>query len=504
MNVPSVQPKSQARAAARAEPIAVVDIGSNSVRLVISDGARRAAAVLHNEKVICGIGRNMVSAGRLDEEGAELALEALARYRQLLNGFAVTDCEAVATSAARDADNGKEFIARAEKALGRPIRTLSGEEEAEIAAEGVLAGIPDADGLAADLGGGSLDMVTIKDGKTGVAGTLPIGPLRLMDVCGGNLNRARDLVDKQLEGMTFSNSLKKRSLYAVGGVWRTLARVDMHREEYPLHVLHHYAIPAARAESLCELIARQSRKSLEKFPPVSRRRAEHLPYGALVLERMLNAFKFSEVVISAFGLREGLLQRKVPPAEQKKDPLIEFADDVNTRDSRSPEFGHELFRWMTPLFAKESAAERRVRQAMCLMSDIGWRRHPDDRASGAFDEVLYLPYGGADHHQRAMIATATYYRYKGDSDFPEETSIGGLLGPERAVRALQMGLAARLAYTLTAAVERELAAMPLRVTERTVAIEIPHRRRALASESVHKRLDALAEAFGKKGDVAIL
>jgi exopolyphosphatase/guanosine-5'-triphosphate,3'-diphosphate pyrophosphatase len=504
LNVAGPQAKAQPRTQARTAPVAVVDIGSNSVRLVITEGARRAASILHNEKAICGIGRNMVSTGRLDEDGVEQAIEALARFRQILAGYGVSECEAVATAAARDAENGREFVSRAEKSLGGAIRILSGEDEAKFAAEGVIAGIPEADGLAADLGGGSLDMVPVKDGRPGSAATLPIGPLRLMDVSGGNLNRAREAVDKQLQDLAFGGSLKKRALYAVGGVWRTLARVDMEQQDYPLHVLHYYSIPANRAVKLCRLIAGQSRKSLEKMRAVSRRRAEALPYGALVLERLLDTFDLDKVVVSAFGLREGLLQRKLTPAEARKDPLIEYSEELNGRESRVPDFATELFKWMSPLFAKEGTDDRRVRQATCLMSDIGWRRHPDDRATGAFDEVLNLPYGGADHHERATIATAIYYRYAGDGDFPERTSIGGLLGPERSVRALQIGLAARLAYTLTAAVEDELTVMPLRVTERTVAIEVPHRRRALATESVHKRLDALAEAFSKKGDIAIL
>jgi exopolyphosphatase/guanosine-5'-triphosphate,3'-diphosphate pyrophosphatase len=504
LNLQAAQPKAQPRSAARTAPIAVVDIGSNSVRLVISEGARRAASVLHNEKAICGIGRNMVSTGRLDEDGTELAVEVLARFRQLLHGHGVADCEAVATAAVRDAENGRQFVARAEKALGCSIRILSGEEEAKVAAEGVLAGIPDASGLAADLGGGSLDMVPVKDGRMGLAATLPIGPLRLMDICGGNLNRARDVVDKKLDDLPFAGTLKGGALYAVGGVWRTLARVDMEQEHYPLHVLHHYAIPANRARRLCRLIAGLSRKSLEKMRAVSRRRAEALPYGALVLERLLETFDLERVVISAFGLREGLLQKKLPPSEARKDPLVEYAEDVNLRESRSADFGPEMFRWMTPLFPKESASQRRVRQAICLMSDIGWRRHPDDRAAGAFEEVLNLPYGGADHHERATMATAIYYRYAGDSEFPGKALIEGLLDDEGTGRALQIGLAARLAYALTAAVEGELSAMPLKVTERTVAIEVPNRRRALASEGVHKRLDALAEAVGRKSDIALL
>ena len=135
------------------------------------------AATLQNEKSICAIGRDMVTTGRLHAEGCAAALEALARFRMIADGLNVEMREAVATAAARDASNGAEFIRRAESAWGSPIRVLAGEDEARIAAEGVVAGIPDADGLAADLGGGSLDMVTVKGGKTGDAYTLPFGPL---------------------------------------------------------------------------------------------------------------------------------------------------------------------------------------------------------------------------------------------------------------------------------------------------------------------------------------
>src|SRR6185503_4305113 len=199
----------------RYQPIAVVDIGSNSVRLVIYEGPWRYAAALHNEKAICAIGRHMVSTGRLDEEGMEYALETLARFRVLCAGYEVKDFGSVATSAARDASNGREFIRQAEKTLGQPIQILSGEDEARIAAEGTLASIPDADGLVADLGGGSLDMVKVKDRETGAAATLPYGPLRLMDASDGDLKEARNIVAKGLDKLDFAGSLKGRALYAV-------------------------------------------------------------------------------------------------------------------------------------------------------------------------------------------------------------------------------------------------------------------------------------------------
>src|SRR6201996_1086498 len=216
------------RAAAKARaPIAIVDIGANSVRLVIYENQLRNAATLQNEKAICGIGRDMVTTGRLHAEGCSAALESLARFRLIADGFKVELREAVATAAARDASNGAEFVRRAESAWGSPIRVLAGEDEARIAAEGVVAGIPEADGLAADLGGGSLDMVTVKDGKTGAAFTLPFGPLRLMDQAKGDPDKARDLVDKGLRNIS---ELAVSSLYAVGGIWRSFARVDMEEQ----------------------------------------------------------------------------------------------------------------------------------------------------------------------------------------------------------------------------------------------------------------------------------
>ncbi|HEX3486252.1 MAG TPA: Ppx/GppA phosphatase family protein [Micropepsaceae bacterium] len=503
MSLTDAQPRSSIRRGGRYQPFAVVDIGSNSVRLVIYEGPWRYAAALHNEKAICAIGRNMVSTGDLDEEGMKLALETLARFREICDGHNVRDTGAVATAAARDASNGREFIRRAEKALGRPIRILSGEEEARIAAEGTLAGIPDADGLVADLGGGSLDMVTVKDGKTGLAGTLPFGPLRLMDVAGANLNKARNTVEKGLDKLDFAKSLRGRALYAVGGIWRALAHVDMDERNYPLRVLHHYVIPAGRAVKLCRVVSGLSRKSLEKMRSVPKRRAEALPYGALVMEEMIHGFGLKEVVVSAFGLREGVLQRKLKPEEASKDPLIAFARDMNERESRLPGHAQELYRWMTPLFPKETPTMRRIREATCLFSDIGWRRHPDDRAMGAFIQVLRGAYGGADHHERAVMASAAYYRYAGYDDFPEETGVAGLLGEEDAIAAQQIGLAARLAFGLSGAVEGELPKLRLNLTRDSVMLEVPPSKRALLGETVQKRLGDLAESFGRKPQAAV-
>ena len=488
-----------AQAKARA-PMAIVDIGSNSVRLVVYESQSRVAATLQNEKSICAIGRDMVTSGRLHAEGCAAALEALSRFRMIADGLNVDARDAVATAAARDASNGPEFIARAERAWGRPIRILAGEDEARIAAEGVVAGIPDADGLAADLGGGSLDMVSVKGGNTGNAYTLPFGPLRLMDQSKGDPDKARDIVDKGLKGIP---DLACNALYAVGGIWRSFARVDMEDQNYPLHVLQHYTIPRGRALRLCKLLAGLSKESSRKIKVVSKRRAESLPYGAVVLERLLEAGDIKDVVISAFGLREGLLYARLPADERAKDPLVEFASAANAREARVPVHAHEMLGWTAPLFEGEDGAATRIREASAYFSDVAWRRHPDDRAIGAFGEVLTAPFAGASHRERAIIAASVFHRYSGDEDFPQHIALQGLLDKDDEKRALTLGLAWRFAFSLSASAVGELANYRLRLTPSKVILEVPSKREAIAGEPVQKRLGSLADVLGRKGEILV-
>ena len=483
--------------------VAVVDIGSNSVRLVVYESLSRTTATVHNEKTICSIGRDIETTGLLHKEGCELALESLRRFKLLADGIGISVREAVATAAARDATNGPEFVRRAEAAWGAPVRVLTGKEEARLAAEGVIAAIPDADGLAADLGGGSLDMSIVKGGQTGEASSLPFGPLRLLGLTKGDTDKARQLIDAELAILPQFKALDHRTLYAVGGIWRSFARVDMLREQYPLQMLQHYTIPYARALELCTVLAKQGRKSLELMQGVSKRRMELLPYGAVVLQRLLLAAKFKDVVVSANGLREGLLYEKLSAEERAKDPLIDFASIENARLSRSPAHALEMFHWSSPLFSDENAEYRRLRMVACLLSDLGWRRHPDYRARGTYNEVLNLPFAGADHRAREFIAAAVYHRYSGDEDMPVDMVTLGLLDKQDERRAFRIGMAARLGFDLSAAAPGELSHYRLRLTPSKVVLEVPKRRGVIADETVKKRVGALASALDRKGEILV-
>ncbi|WP_395689481.1 exopolyphosphatase [Aestuariivirga sp.] len=487
-------------------PVAVVDIGSNSVRLVVYDGLRRSPTPIFNEKILCGLGRGLATKGRLAEDGVVRALSALRRFRALSRQIGAKHVFAVATAAAREAENGSEFVARAEKALGAGIKLLSGKEEARLAALGVISGIPYADGVVGDLGGGSLELIDIKDGRLREGVTLPLGPLRLMDVSGGSIDKARRIVDEALINSGMLSQLKGRTFYAVGGTWRNLAKLHMAQSHYPLHVLHSYRLARAQAISLSGLVAQLSPASLRDVREVSKSRADTMPYGAMVLERLLAHSGAGGVEVSVYGVREGLLYSKLTSRKRQSDALLSSCWDFARRYARSPEHELELCDWTDQLFGEgklpETAAQKRLRYAACLLADIGWRAHPDYRAERSLSMISQAAFVGIDHPGRVFLALTVFYRYDGGGE--DGDGLNRLLGDEDHQRAHLLSSIFRLAYILSAAMPGKLPDIRLKLGDnRTLILTLPRKLADLAGERVDKRLTGLAAEMGRTGKVVI-
>ncbi|WP_290543887.1 exopolyphosphatase [Aestuariivirga sp.] len=487
-------------------PVAVVDIGSNSVRLVVYDGLRRSPSPIFNEKILCGLGRGVATRGRLSEEGIARALAALRRFRALARQIGAKHVHAVATAAAREASNGLEFAARAEKALGCGIKVLTGKEEARYAALGVIAGIPAADGVAGDLGGGSLELIDIKDGKLREGVTLPLGPLRLMDLSGGSIEKAREIIDETFAKTDILRLLQGRTFYAVGGTWRNLAKLHMAQSHYPLHVLHCYCLSRQQAMSIAGLVAHLSPNSLREIREVSRSRSDTMPFGALVLERLLAHCQPSAVEISVYGVREGLLFSKLPGRKRNSDALLSSCWDFARRYARSPEHELELCDWTDQLFGParlpETDGQRRLRYAACLLADIGWRAHPDYRAERSLSMISQAAFVGIDHPGRVFLALTVFYRYDGEGE--DGDGLNRLLDDDAHQRAHLLASIFRLAYSLSAAMPGMLPNITLRLGDnKTLILRLPRKLADLAGERVEKRLAALAAEIGRTGKLVI-
>lgn len=476
----------------------VVDIGSNSVRLVVYDGPHRAPTPDINEKALCAIGKGIATTGRLDPQGAASAIRALARFRIVAEQRNVKKVEAVATAAVREASNGQEFIDRAMQALGAEIRVLTGEEEARLAAEGVIGGIPDADGVTGDLGGGSLELTPVERGKAGVGVTLPFGPLRLMDASEGRLDRARDIVDQGLERLKLLDRLKGRTLYAVGGVWRSIASIHMTRAKHPVKVLQAYAIQREDAIEHTEFLSSRGRRAMDMIEAETRRRAESVPFGAVVMERLLKSSKAERVVVSSYGVREGVLFSRMPDDVRRQDPLLSAARDWAQREARDPHLEDVLVHWTQAVFAQEPVDDARLRRVACILSDVLWRGHPDHRGEAAFEMALNGNFTGIDHRGRGMLALALYHRYAGLEKPPGNYArLSAFLGDESCSRAMILGACLRLAYALAGPSGDAIRQTALRVTASSVVLTLPRALEPLWCEQVERKLDDLASTIRK-------
>ena len=480
---------------------AVVDLGSNSVRLVVYEGPGRNPVTLFNEKAVLRLGRGLQTTGLLNPEGVAQALQVMRRYGAIARAMRAHPFEVLATAAVRDASNGPAFVADLQALLpGVPIRVLPGDQEAALSAAGVLCGIPGADGVLADIGGGSLELVRLHGGGTTHGCSLRLGVIRLADRAAADLARARAIVQDDLAGIAWLPEGTGRDLYLVGGAWRALAHIHMAQSGYPLAIVHHYAITRESARELAGALAGSSRRILERLPGAPRRRIEDLPYAGIVLRRLLRAIMPRRVVFCATGIREGWLMRHAPDAAPAEDPVLDACRDLAAPLARDPALPAALLAWTAPLFPNQGAEAARLRHAACLISDAGAYDHPEYRAEQAFLRVLHHPGIAFDHPTRAFLALVLATRYEAAPNAAFRQPALGLLDTAAIHQAELLGLALRLAYTLCAGATGLLLGTALRPEPGRLVLRLPadggSTGGVFAGEGVQRRLDRLAQALG--------
>jgi exopolyphosphatase/guanosine-5'-triphosphate,3'-diphosphate pyrophosphatase len=485
---------------ATAGRIAVVDLGSNSLRLVVFERLGAALFPLLNEKVMCALGRGIASTGRLNADGMALALVNLRRFVALAGALAVDHLAVMATAAVREASDGPSFASEVERQCGVPVKIIDGTEEARLSAAGVLAGIPKAEGLVGDLGGGSVELVTVRTAAAGEIGqigrgiTLPLGPLRLAEL-GDSVKAISEAAERALSAATFLRATPRKNLYLVGGAARAIARLHMEHTHYPLHIVHQYTIGRRQAEAFFDIIGRQSRKSLERITSIARKRLELVPPAALVLRKLIAVAEPQSVVFSAFGLREGYAYGLIPASERKADPLIATCAAISQRQSRFHVDGDRLQEWTAPLFPNLPEGERRLHRAACWLSDIAWSEHPDYRASLAFTRSLRMPFPAINHADRVFVATVLHCRYGGSADDSVKDPTLPLLDARAAGEVRTLGLALRLAYTLSGGMIDLLSEVWLGREGDNLVLEISPIGSMFIGETVQRRLDFLAHSL---------
>lgn len=488
-------------------PIAIIDIGSNSVRLVVYERLNRSPTIIFNEKVLAGLGRGIAETERLDDEAVAMALAALRRFCQLMRQLDVVETHVLATAAAREASNGADFIEEVEALCETKVRILSGQEEALFSAYGIVAGTLNADGVVGDLGGGSLELVDVQGHDIGPGRTYPLGGLRLQDLSAGNIKKAGKLADTTLNNQPILKKNHGRAFYAIGGTWRSLAKLHMEQTDYPLHVMHNYVMAPDEALELCQQIMQSDLADIPGIEAVSKNRQSLLPFGAATLSQVIRHGEPSQIVFSALGVREGFLYSLLDDDEREKDPLLVSAGELSVLRSRSPAHAQELRSWTDGLFSvlriSETEEERRLRHAACLLSDIGWRAHADYRGEQSLNIIAHAAFTGLDHAGRAYLAMAIYYRHEGLINEDMSPRVLELASVRLQQRARLLGVALRLAFLLSASKPGYIDQVSFSRDEDTLILTLPADLAALDGERLNRRLRQFSRIVGLTSRVDI-
>lgn len=482
----------------RAPRLAVIDIGSNSVRLVVYAGDRRIPSIIFNEKILAGLGSELATTGNIGEQSFERAMKALRRFKILCDKFRVDSIDVIATAAVRDAHNGADFVIAA-KAIGLNIVTIDGHQEAQYSALGVMSAFPGQDGIMADLGGGSLELAQISDGQILQRVSLPMGVLRVQKWFEEGYDQIYATFQKYLTDAGWIPVADHMPLFLVGGSWRSLARVDMDRKNYPLRVVDHYEIDPLRIDDMMQSIAIDMSKDLYIELGISSSRIKTLPVAAALLKAVVQSFDSQQVRVSAFGLREGLLFSKLNDEERSIDPLMISTKQFARTQRRFHDKKAPIFDWISTLFEDESKSERRIRRAFCNLCDVAWMANPDFRAEWALEIGLHGRWSAISAGERDMLGQALFSCFGGGAKlYPN----GGKLANAAEMQlAITWGLAARLAQRLSGGRDEPLSKTKVSIDKNMLTLYCQTKYMDLCGESVSKRVSQLASFLNKDSQI---
>jgi len=479
--------------------VGVIDVGSNSVRLVVFDGAVRSPNYFYNEKVMAGLGSDLTKTGKLHAEGKARALRALRRFYHLSERMNLTSLAAVATEAVRAASDGPSFCQHVLDQIGIELVPISGEQEAHLSAQGVLLGWPKASGLVCDIGGASMELAQLEAGKVKIARSSRLGPMSI-------LGRFKDedkqtaYMDKELLNLTDGYNTEAETLFLVGGSWRALAMVHMELTNYPLRIVHDFVVSPSEFKKTLEFVANQTPEALKSELRAASSRANLLPTAAKILMNLLSKIDVNEIAFSSYGLREGLLFENMSKEVRESDPLISASRDMEAVQSRFPGFGDIIFEWLSPLFVDHDAAVLRLIHAACLLHDVHWRSHPDYRSDVCFDAATHANMGGIDHGGRVFLAWALLHRYKAKRISQNYSDVRSLLHEDEIALAETVGQAIRLGAMMSGGDQAQMGRLVL--TPKAVNLELSNGSKAVFGEVVMKRLQAVANGLDRAATVS--
>ncbi|WP_295524756.1 exopolyphosphatase [Novosphingobium sp. Chol11] len=482
---------------------AIIDIGSNTVRLVIYGGPIRAPEVLHNEKITARLGKGVAETGMLAERAMAAALSSLARYHTLLRLERIGQVDVVATAAVRDAGNGPEFL-RAVQDLGLEPRLLSGEEEAITSAHGVMGAFPGARGVVGDLGGGSLELVDVDAPSCRHGISMPLGSLNLPAMRANGERAFAQRINKAVKKAAWQ-AAPGSALYLVGGSLRAFARYAIHATDWPIDDPHGFEIAPEEAFKIARGLARKKPDTMLPLVGVANARLASLPDTGALLAILIRTLQPGRLIFSSWGLREGILWQSMPPALQAQDPLVAGATAFAAEYSVSAATAGMVADWIGAAVKMACAAENEqtdhgIRLAAIMLCLASTKVEPNLRGDLARDWALRKRWIGADARARVALAAAMGANTGSLGLSPELTA---LISPAQLREAHAVGLATRLCRRFSSCTLEGLSGSSLTAERGLLLLCVRPAIAALVNEGVERDLKALAAHLALKAEVRV-
>ncbi len=464
---------------------AVIDIGSNAIRFVVYDGAERAPTPIYNEKASISLGKAVGEHGLIPQNLVAEATKALTRFAKLCEAMGVVHRITIATAAVRDAVNGQEFLSDA-RLIVPEIQLLTGDEEAAAGGHGILAEFPSANGIAADLGGGSLELIRLTNGILGDRISVPMGTMKL---------KAMESIPNALARLTkdVPTSLKDpaENIFLIGGAWRAMAKFDHILSDHPLPLIANHRIKRTR---LAELHAKAlNDELLRSTKGIPQARLNTLGDAIALAHALADRFETDYLLVTTSGIREGVLFGQLEEETRRLNPVLESIRHETKSHWRFSGFGDALFYWIKPLHLTNSSRAETLLHATCCFADTAWAIQPDFRPVHAARLALDGMWHGLLPEERIQIAFATFIACGGKSGWPE--ALNAYVSEEALKVARLWGLAIRLAKRLSAGVPDMLTKANIGQIERNVKLSYTDDEGSLHTASVERRLKALSQAL---------
>lgn len=411
------------------ETIGIIDIGSNTVRLVVFRSTVGGAfRLIDQARWSARLGHRLTSDGRLDDEAVQSLIEMLSHFVSICRKYEASAIRCVATAAMRAARNRDEVLTKLHAATGIAIEILTGEQEARYGGIAVMRSLPVTDGYVVDIGGGSTEISLIRDRRIVQAVSYPVGCVNVLENHGADMatgpvaaiERVHREVRRLLSASPWTSAYPGLPLIGLGGTVRAFAKVIQRSSDYPLPRLHGFEQSPESLEALLERLASMTTGERRKMPGLSKDRSDVIVPGLAILSGVMRHLRANKLVVSGNGIREGLLFETGMPdiPNDGSNPVLEHSiRNLNALyPSAPPDHLEQVSRLALALFDGLDGANRCSRDARAWLGaaaklyKIGATIDWNEYGNHTFYMLLHTHWNGFSH--REIVLTAAIASYK--------------------------------------------------------------------------------------------